>query len=195
MNDQTKEILIKLARRLDLVVTAVLLLLLCVVILFTLRERDYQPIVLDTPARRQWDVKLPMDAVVTTTPTATPVPGDEGKPVIEAEGWSRVRRLLLQANGDINKDEKARRVISVNMFDIKTVEEAGKEMEELNKRYNEAEKRFAEKNYTETLAIVNEILGKEPTHKNALDLKKRVETLLATPTPAPAATPTPAPAA
>lgn len=190
MNDQMKEILTKLSRRLDLVVTGVLLLLLCVVVLFYIQESSYQPQALETPARRQWEIKLPMAAIATVTPTATPIPGEEKKPVAEAEGWSKVERLLVKANGDINKDDKARRVIAVNMFDIKTVEEAGKEMEELNKRYNEAEKRFSEKNYTEALAIVNEILAKEPTHKNAQDLKKRVESLLATPTPA--VTPTPA---
>lgn len=190
MNEQTRELLMKLTRRLDLVVTLVLLLLLGTVLLMAYQESNYNALAPEKPPRRQWEIKLPLNEIATVTPTATPVPGEEGKPVVEAEGWNRVQRLLIDANPDINRNEQARRIIAVNMFDIKTVEEAGKEMEELNKRYNEAEKRFSEKNYTEALAIVNEILGREATHRNALEMKKRLESLLATPTPA--VTPTPA---
>ena len=164
MNDQTREILNKLLKRLDLVTLAILFILLGSVGYLVLAEQGYTTAETESPPPKPWTYKLPI-------PGKTPDP--------EAlKAYNRVEANIIKGDGNINNDPEARRIIQNNMFDLKTIQENTQLAEQLNKQYNEAEKLFAEKKFAESLVIVNDILSKDPRRREAEDLKRRLETAM-----------------
>ena len=177
MKDRLKEIFTNLSRRLDLVATGVLLFLLIITGYLYLRETNYVVESPPPPPPKTWNVKVPMDPVIET---------DEDDPPGNKEEFEEVSEFFLNANPEIEEDPQARKVIVVNMFDIKTVEEEERLREELNQRYNRAEQLFENEQYQDAREIVNEILEQDPNHRASRDLRSRLNALL-TPTPTPEA--------
>lgn len=177
MNERYKELLLKLAKRLDLVALGVLAFLLILSGWLYLREEGYiidQP---PAPPPRTWQTKLPIEKAGNV---------DEATSKIV----QNITSSIIKTSANINDDEVARRMIVNNMFDIKSVKEQAQVQKELNEGYNEAEKLFQGGKLNEALAKVNGILQMDPRHKPSLELKARLEEMLKGPAPAEA---TPAP--
>lgn len=166
MNEQMQEILNKLAKRLDLVVLFVLLSLLITTGLLLLQEQNYILPEEPAPQRRAWTVKIPV------TRHKPNIPPEEIE-VANAAAYEEVREYWLQPEEDINQDPEARRLITVNMFDVKALDEQQAE-QQLNQRYNEAEDLFRNGNTDGALALLDSILRQDPNHQESLDLRSRI---------------------
>jgi hypothetical protein len=177
MNDQMKEIFVKLSRRLDLVVTGILLFLLALTGWLAYQETNYIPPEATQGQPRNFSEKLPVARVIPPRP--------DQKPENLAQ-YEEVAPFVFDPTTDITKDEEAYALVERNMFDIKTVEEAERKAEELNQQYNQAVRLFQDAKFQEALQQVNQILAEDPRHRAARDLKNRLEETLA---PAPTAAP------
>lgn len=173
MNERMQEILKKALERLDLVVTGVLFGLLVLTIYLYYQESSYIPDDPPPPQPNSWEVQLPMARVVDNTPPGGVPEGEEPPQAENQDEFSEINNAFLQANDDINSDSEARRVIVVNMFNLKTVDDEGL-IAELNRRYNEAEQLYRNGQSQEALAIVEEILLQDPNHLQSLDLRDRI---------------------
>lgn len=149
-----KEILEKLAKRLDLVTLGGLVLFLVIAITLLLKEQNYQLPQLEDPAPRDWDNKFK-----------------------ENKNYTFLTKNYIEIQPDINKDETARRVIQNNMFDLKSVAESTEGAEESNRAYNQAEKLFQEKKYADARRVLDQVLARDPNHKESQDLKRKIDSL------------------
>lgn len=175
-NEQLKEILAKMQKRLDLVTLGLLLVFLVTAGYMTIWERNYILPEVPEPSRNQWAVKLPIQGF-----------GDnvQGEAV---EAVKRIQERFINVQPNINEDPDARRLIANNMFDLKAVTEAAAAREELNREYNRAEALFNQRQLDEALRIVNSILERDPAHAEARDLRRQIEAQrAATPTAPPPA--------
>lgn len=165
MNDQTKELLMKLQKRLDLVMVGALFLLMCVAGYLFINEQGSVLPDPDPPVPAQWEVKLP------------------------SEPSKKIAAAYVDTNPKPDESEDVRKAVRNNMFDFKSAREAAVAAKELNQQYNQAEGLFGAKKFSEALKIVESILARDKNHANANDLKKRIEAQLNPPKPG--ATPAP----
>ncbi len=172
MNDQVKEILEKLQKRADLVATGVLVGLLCLAGYMLLNESNFTPPEQPNPTPKEFTILLPSERMK-----------DKVVPVYR-DAIMAVEGKLISTQTDITKDTKAVKLIRPNMFDRKSTTEEGAAREELNKEYRNAESFFKEKRYTDALRVVNGILDRDPSHREALDLQNQIAAITA-PTPVP----------
>lgn len=166
MNDRIKELITYLSKRLDLVSTGALLFLLALTLYLYIRESGY---VVEEPqpgAPRTFQVKIPLERVI---------PVEEDRLPEFIEDFEKVDSYFLRTNPNIEDDEVAMRTIMVNVFDIKSVEDAERRREELNRRYNQAERLYQQQQYREAREIVDEILAEDPAHRTARDLRRRLD--------------------
>lgn len=168
MNEKQKEMLEKILKRLDLVMIGVLGSLLGLVVLMMIQEQGYTIEEVTAPSPRPWEVKLP------------------------SPQYDKVVAHMLQVQSDINKDEKVRRAVRNNMFDVKSAREATEAAKVSNEEFNRAERLFQEKKYQEAATIVDGTLARDPNHRPSQDLKKRLDAVLNPPKTGSTATPTPA---
>jgi hypothetical protein len=159
--DQLKEIGQKLLKRLDLVITGALLLLLGLSIAMVLGEKNAQPPDPPSPTPRRLEARIPLAGIPAAEEVQNP-------------NYTEVRRLIFDSNPDINSNLAARRMIVNNMFAMKTAAEAEAVREEVNRKYNQAERLFKEGNTGEAGRLVDEILLVDPQNRNARELRERL---------------------
>lgn len=164
-NEQLQEFGKKLLKRADLVGIGVLMLLLLTTLFFFWQETNY------------------------TAPPVTPPPPAEFVKQIPSDPYTKVQKLYMQAQTDIRKDPKSVRLVENNMFDLKTLREAGELAAKVKEPLAQAERLFGENKLEEAKKAIGDVLKVYPTYPKALDLQERILKALSTPTP----TATPAP--
>ncbi|CAN5405403.1 hypothetical protein BH09SUM1_BH09SUM1_17720 [soil metagenome] len=159
MNDRQKEILLKLYKRLDLVVTGVLILLLVYGGYLILAEKNYTAAELPAPAPRAPEYRIPV----------------AGVPNVTNADYDEIIANYVKTNPDINADEKARRIIQNNMFAMKSAEETQAIREEMNALYNQAERAEQAGRYDESRKLVSDILSRDPSNALAKQLRDKMD--------------------
>ncbi|MBI1291247.1 hypothetical protein GC173_08385 [bacterium] len=169
--EKLNEILQLLLKRLDLVVTGALVLLMVVTGWMLLQEQGFTAPPLDDPPLKELALTIPL-------------PNHERSKEIKNKAYEEVETALIQTDPDLNKNPDAKRLIVNNMFTIKSAAETEAAREENNKKYNQAERLFSEGNIDAARKLVDEILLNDPANRNAQELKARFDAP-ATPTPTP----------
>ena len=170
--EKLNEILQLLLKRLDLVVTGALLVLMGVAGWALLQEQGFTAPPLEDPPLKELALTMPLD-------------GHEKSAEVKNKAFDEVMNSLVTVNPDVNANPDIKRLIVNNMFVIKTAAETEAAREENNRKYNQAERLFAEGNKDGARKLVDEILLNDPANKNAQELKAKLEAPAATPTPTP----------
>lgn len=166
MNDRLKALYQKAQKRLDLVVTGALILLLIITGYLYLAERNFAAPEPPTPAKKQFTLKLPSERL--------------SERMVEPEeqyvkAVSELREKFNPSQASITEDPKASILIRRNMFDVKSVQEEQEREQEMNRLYNRAEALYNQQKYEEASRLIDDILAQIPTHAEALDLRERLE--------------------
>ncbi len=151
MKDQLELLGKKLQKRLDLIGIVLFVALLLVVGFFYQKEQQFELDEVQPPPPRPWDVKIPNDS------------------------YNKVMASFTGTQTDILKDDRARRLIQFNMFDLRSVQNEAERERAIAPLFNEAQKMYDAKDYDGALQKLDEILQRYPTHYRSLDLKKKAE--------------------
>jgi hypothetical protein len=165
--EKLDEILQLLLKRLDLVITGSLMVLMGIAGWALLQEQGFTAPPLDEPPLRELNLVIP-------------IPHNERSGEVVNAAYQEVRANILDANPDVTANPDIRRLIVNNMFVIRTAAETEAAREENNRKYNQAERLFNEGNREAALRLVDEILVNDPANRNAQELRAR---LTAPPTP------------
>lgn len=161
MNERLQEILRLLLKRLDLTTLGVLVILLVLCGYLVMAERNYILPPPDQPQRRQFTVKLPD-------------PDNPDREAANEEEWDLFLGNFMRENVEIEASEQGIRLVRINMFEIKSAEEREADREALNARVREAEQIFRQDRLEEAMAIVEEVLRQDRTHRGAADLRRQI---------------------
>ena len=101
--------------------------------------------------------------------------------------FDRVAVEALTGKTDINEDERARRLVQLNMFDARSMEAARERDRQFAGAFSRAEQAFNAGRLDEAEQIVNTILQQYALHSGANALKRRIAAARVTPTPTPEA--------
>jgi hypothetical protein len=151
VNEQVEIIGKKLLKRADLVATGLLVGLLVLVGSLYLQEAsatlpEYSP-----PGAPPWNEQIP-----------------------SAE-FSKVEEQFLKAQPAIAEDTRIRRIVQLNMFDLKSVRSQRELEAEISREFSQAEQLFQQQDYDGALQRLDSILQRNPDHTRSLELKKRIE--------------------
>ena len=102
--------------------------------------------------------------------------------------FERVAGEVLTGKTDVNADERAKRLVQLNMFDARSVEAQRERDRAFAGEFAKAEAAVNSGNLAEAERILNGILSQNALHSGASALKRRLESSRVSPTP----TPTPA---
>lgn len=82
---------------------------------------------------------------------------------------------FMKVNPDIRQDEKARRLVQVNMFDSQSIKEQIRVEEAVREDYNQAEIAFNNGNYDRAKQLAESILQRYPVHLKSQRLLQQIE--------------------
>ena len=164
MNEQMERIGKQLLKNAELVSIVFLAAILAGVAFLWYRERDFK-----------------------VTPPATPSPMALTAALPNPK-FDRVAAEVLSGKTDINADERARRLVQLNMFDARSVEAQRERDRAFASQFQSAEQAFNAGDLAAAEQAVNSILQQNALHSQANELKRRIAAARSTPIP----TPTPA---
>lgn len=162
MQDQLKEILQKMGKRLDLVTMGALIAILVVTGFMYVQESGFVIPEEAEPPVNQFQARIPAPRL------------GEADPVSSA-AIERLEDRFINVQPSIEQDDEALRLIRTNMFDQKSVQEQGEARRELNRRFQQADALYRQNRTQDALRIVEEILQQDPNHPEARNLRDSIQ--------------------
>lgn len=124
-------------------------------------------------------------------PPAATVPPMNLTAVLPGPKSQRVADEVLTGKTDVNTDDRAKRLVQLNMFDARSVEAQRERDRAFAGEFAKAETAVNAGNLVEAERILDAILAQNALHSGANALKRRIQSVKVSPTP----TPTPVDAA
>lgn len=169
MQDQLKEILQKMGKRLDLVTMGALIVILVTTGFMFMQESGFIIPEEEEPPVNRFQTRIPAPRLGESDPTSS-------------AAITRVKERFIEIQPSIEADDRALRLIRTNMFDQKSVQEQGEARRELNRRFQQADSLFRQNRTQDALRIVEEILQQDPNHPEARNLRDSIRQAEAPPT-------------
>ncbi|MEQ8820744.1 MAG: hypothetical protein RLY93_10900 [Sumerlaeia bacterium] len=94
---------------------------------------------------------------------------------VEGENLEEIQDQMIDTPEGIRNDPELRRVVQINMFDLKSVREASAQERQLREQFTTAERLAEEGNTQAAIRALNDILRVNPDFTQAAELKERLE--------------------